>query len=178
MLSRVVGSVVHLWCRIKGKVTKGKIIFNHEFSAVFSQQPLALTVVGGKHSFFNVGLRKIFCLKRTHSSCSRGVSQHRCEVEWLGFPCSAASRALHCLKHQCSAVLADLKHPGLQRARDSPPSWITWAFSCKCKDLRFISPVLFCICLGDSSEILTPGKGIRESQSATPSLHVLEGWDF
>lgn len=155
MLSREVGSVAHLSCRIKGN-----IIFTQEFSAIFSQQPLTLTVIGGKNYLFNIGLRKIFWLKRAHSSCSQREPQHRSEALLLGFPSSAASRALHCLEHQCLV----LKDCGLQRVRGSSPSWIAWIYSCKCEDLQFVSSVLFCFCFGDSSEILIAGKGVSESQ--------------
>lgn len=158
MLSREVGSVAHLSCRIKGN-----IIFTQEFSAMFSLQTLALTVVGGKYYLFNAGLSKIFCLKTTHSSCSQSVPA-QVEAQLLGFPQQCCQQSPALIMHQCSAVLADLEHPGLQRARGSLPSWITSIFSCKLKDLQFVWSVLFCICLGGSSEILTPGKGVRESQ--------------
>lgn len=132
----------------------------HEFSAMFSLQPLALTVVGGKNIFSIQVWGKSFdwreCILPACKECPNTGLKHYC---WV-FP----SRALHCLKHQCSAVLADLKPGGLQRAQGCPPSWKTLIFLCKCKDLQFVSSVLFCICFGGSSEILTPGKGVRESQ--------------
>lgn len=106
MLSREVGSVAHLSCRIKGN-----IFFTQEFSAMFILQPLALSVVGGKNYLCNAGLRNIFCLKRTHSSYSQRVSQRRSGAQLLDFPQPCCQQILHCLKHRCSAVLTDPKAP-------------------------------------------------------------------